>query len=133
MQQQADDVLRIGRYSFAARLLAGVEQVRDAGRVRDAVEASGAELVAVTVRSVNIGQQHADEPSLADVLPPAEYTLLPSSAGALDAGEAVQLLTLARALWLSAEAGRKAFLAGRMSKHPYLPSPTSPVSVFSGS
>ncbi|MBA3775299.1 MAG: thiazole synthase, partial [Betaproteobacteria bacterium] len=64
---------------------------------REAISASGAEIVTVAIRRTNIGQE-ADAPSLLDALPIAEYTYLPNSAGCYTAADAVRTLRLAREL-----------------------------------
>ncbi len=61
------------------------------------MEASGAEIITVAIRRVNIGQQ-GPENNLLDVLPPERYTLLPNTAGCYSAEEAVRTCRLAREL-----------------------------------
>jgi len=91
------DTLQIGRREFSSRLLVGTGKYRDFAQTRAAVEASGAQIVTVAIRRTNIGQT-AGEPSLLDVLPPAQYTMLPNSAGCYSAEDAVRTLRLAREL-----------------------------------
>jgi thiazole synthase len=62
---------------------------------RDAIAASGAEIVTIAVRRTNIGQ-NPDEPNVLDVLPPDRYTLLPNTAGCYDVKTAVRTCRLAR-------------------------------------
>ena len=57
----------------------------------------GAEIVTVAVRRVNIGQD-ASQPSLLDAVPPAQFTILPNTAGCYTADDAVRTLRLAREL-----------------------------------
>jgi thiazole synthase len=92
-----NDTLRIGAREFHSRLLIGTGKYNDLAQTREAVEASGAEIVTVAIRRTNIGQRK-DEPSLLDVLPPAKYTMLPNSAGCYTADDAVRTLRLAREL-----------------------------------
>jgi thiazole synthase len=92
-----DDPLIIGRRRFASRLLLGTGKYRDFEQTREAVEASGAEIVTVAIRRTNIGQD-ADSPSLLDALPPARFTMLPNTAGCYTADDAVRTLRLAREL-----------------------------------
>jgi thiazole synthase len=92
-----DDPLIIGRRRFASRLLIGTGKYRDFEQTREAVEASGAEIVTVAIRRTNIGQD-ADAPSLLDALPPARFTMLPNTAGCYTADDAVRTLRLAREL-----------------------------------
>src|SRR5258706_14004358 len=91
------DALRIGQRTFASRLLLGTGKYRDFAQTRAAVDASGAEIITVAIRRTNIGQT-VGEPSLLDVLPPREFTLLPNSAGCYTADDAVRTLRLAREL-----------------------------------
>lgn len=93
----AGDVLAIGRHRFTSRLLLGTGKYRDFDQTRDAVDASGAQIVTVAIRRTNIGQD-AGAPSLLDVLPPSRYTILPNTAGCYTADDAVRTLRLAREL-----------------------------------
>jgi len=93
----AADPLVIAGRAYRSRLLVGTGKYRDFGQTRDAVVASGAEIVTVAIRRTNIGQD-ATAPSLLDALPPAEFTYLPNSAGCYSADEAVRTLRLAREL-----------------------------------
>ncbi|HZZ94262.1 MAG TPA: thiazole synthase [Usitatibacter sp.] len=83
--------------TYRSRLLVGTGKYRDFEQTREAIEASGAEIVTVAIRRTNIGQ-NAGEPSLLDVLPPDRYTILPNTAGCYTADEAVRTLRLAREL-----------------------------------
>ena len=92
-----DDRLVIAGKAYRSRLLVGTGKYRDFEQTRLAVEASGAEIVTVAIRRVNIGQ-NAGEPSLLDALPPSRYTILPNTAGCYTAEDAVRTLRLAREL-----------------------------------
>lgn len=92
-----DDPLVVAGRAYRSRLLVGTGKYRDFRETRDAIVASGAEIVTVAIRRTNIGQQ-AGEPSLVDALPPSEFTYLPNSAGCYTADEAVRTLRLAREL-----------------------------------
>lgn len=83
--------------SYRSRLLVGTGKYRDFAQTRDAIVASGAEIVTVAIRRTNIGQD-ANAPSLLDVLPPSEFTYLPNTAGCYSADEAIRTLRLAREL-----------------------------------
>jgi thiazole synthase len=83
--------------TYQSRLLVGTGKYRDLEETRQAIEASGAEIVTVAVRRTNIGQ-NPGEPNLLDVLPPSRYTILPNTAGCYDALEAVRTCRLAREL-----------------------------------
>jgi thiazole synthase len=92
----ADPLVIAGR-AYRSRLLVGTGKYRDFAQTREAIDASGAEIVTVAIRRTNIGQD-AGAPSLLDVLPPSEFTYLPNSAGCYSADEAVRTLKLAREL-----------------------------------
>ena len=91
------ELLKIGTRSFHSRLLVGTGKYRDFEQTRDAIEASGAEIVTVAIRRTNIGQT-ANEPSLLDFIPPSRFTLLPNTAGCYTAQDAVRTLRLGREL-----------------------------------
>ncbi len=91
------DSLHIAGREYSSRLLVGTGKYRDFDQTRQAVEASGAEIVTVAIRRTNIGQV-AGEPSLLDALPPSRYTYLPNTAGCYTADEAIRTLRLAREL-----------------------------------
>jgi len=91
------DPLVIGNRSYRSRLLVGTGKYRDFTQTRDAIVASGAEIVTVAIRRTNIGQ-NASEASLLDALPPTEFTYLPNSAGCFTAEDAVRTLKLGREL-----------------------------------
>jgi thiazole synthase len=93
----SDEPLRIGNRAFSSRLLIGTGKYRDFNETREAVEASGAQIVTVAIRRTNIGQ-NAGESSLLDFLSPSRYTLLPNTAGCYSADDAVRTLRLAREL-----------------------------------
>ena len=92
-----NDPLILAGKPVRSRLLVGTGKYADFNQTRDAVEASGAEIVTVAIRRTNIGQ-NPDEPSLLDVIPPDRYTLLPNTAGCYTAQDAVRTLRLAREL-----------------------------------
>ena len=92
-----DDVLKIGTRCFNSRLLLGTGKYRDFAQTRVVVDAGGSEIITVAIRRTNIGQ-NAGEPSLLDALPPAQFTLLPNTAGCYTADDAIRTLRLAREL-----------------------------------
>jgi len=91
------DTLVIAGKSYSSRLLLGTGKYRDFTETRAAVDASGAQIITVAIRRTNIGQ-NPDEPSLLDVLPPSQFTLLPNTAGCYTAEDAIRTLRLAREL-----------------------------------
>jgi thiazole synthase len=90
-----NDALTIARLKFNSRLLVGTGKYRDFKETAAAVKASGAEIVTVAVRRVNIAKK--GEPMLQDFLDPKKYTYLPNTAGCFNAEDAVRTLRLARA------------------------------------
>ena len=92
-----DTELTIAGTSYRSRLLVGSGKYRDLDQTRDATEASGAQIITVAIRRVNIGQDPT-APSLLDVVPPSRYTILPNTAGCYNAADAVYTLQLAREL-----------------------------------
>jgi thiazole synthase len=94
---QADAPLVVAGTEYRSRLLVGTGKYKDFDETRQAIEASGAEIVTVAIRRTNIGQ-NAGEPNLLDYLPPDRYTLLPNTAGCFDARSAVRTCRLAREL-----------------------------------
>jgi thiazole synthase len=92
-----DQPLMIAGKTYQSRLLVGSGKYKDLEETRLATEASGADIITVAIRRVNIGQDpHA--PSLLDAVPPSRYTILPNTAGCYNAEDAVYTLQLAREL-----------------------------------
>ena len=91
------DVLTIAGRAYRSRLLVGSGKYRDLAQTREATLAAGAEIITVAIRRVNIGQD-PNAPSLLDVLPPSEFTILPNTAGCFNAKDAVYTLQMAREL-----------------------------------
>lgn len=81
---------------FASRLLVGTGKYADMAQTKAAIKASGAEIVTVAVRRMDLGA--SGEESLQQALPPQLYTYLPNSAGCYTAEEAIRTLRLAREL-----------------------------------
>ncbi|HKQ30159.1 MAG TPA: thiazole synthase, partial [Burkholderiales bacterium] len=96
-QGVASDPLVIAGKSYRSRLLVGTGKYRDLEQTREAIEASGAQIVTVAIRRSNIGQ-HPNEPNLLDVIPPSRYTILPNTAGCFNAKDAIRTCQLAREL-----------------------------------
>jgi thiazole synthase len=91
------DSLVIAGKSYQSRLLVGTGKYRDFAQTRAAIDASGAEIITVAIRRTNIGQEPG-QPSILEVLPPAQFTILPNTAGCFTADEAVRTLRLGREL-----------------------------------
>lgn len=91
------DLLTIAGKTYQSRLLVGTGKYKDFDETREAVLASGAEIVTVAIRRTNIGQS-SDEASLLDYVSPKEFTYLPNTAGCYSAEDAVRTSRLAREL-----------------------------------
>ena len=92
-----DQPFTLAGRTYQSRLLVGTGKYKDLEETRQAIEASGAEIVTVAVRRTNIGQ-NPGEPNLLDVISPERYTILPNTAGCFTADEAVRTCRLAREL-----------------------------------
>jgi len=90
-----DDLLTIAGRSFRSRLMIGTGKFPSAQALRAAIEASGAEIVTVAVRRVDLSKP--DEHGILSAIDPAKQLILPNTSGARTAEEAVRLAHLARA------------------------------------
>jgi thiazole synthase len=91
------DTFTLAGREYTSRLLVGTGKYKDFEETRQAIDASGANIVTVAIRRTNIGQ-NAGEPNLLDFLPPSKFTILPNTAGCYTAEDAVRTLRLAREL-----------------------------------
>ncbi|MET0268843.1 MAG: sulfur carrier protein ThiS [Sphingomonas sp.] len=89
-----DDSWTVAGRTFRSRLIVGTGKYRDFAQNAAAVEASGAEIVTVAVRRVNVSDPNA--PMLTDYIDPKRVTYLPNTAGCFDAESAIRTLRLAR-------------------------------------
>src|SRR6266568_1984100 len=94
-----NDVLRIADREFRSRLIVGTGKYRSFQEMARAHEASGAEIVTVAVRRVNLTDKTKE--SLLDYIDRAKYFILPNTAGCYSADEAVRAARLAREVGLS--------------------------------
>lgn len=94
-----DECLTIAGREFRSRLWVGTGKYRDFAATREAIEVSGAEVVTVAVRRVNITDRNAE--NLLDYLDPKQYTILPNTAGCYTVDDAVRYARLARAAGVS--------------------------------
>ncbi|MCI0546813.1 MAG: thiazole synthase [Candidatus Rokubacteria bacterium] len=94
-----DTSLWLGGKEFKSRLIVGTGKYPSFENMREAIEASGAEIVTVAVRRVNLPGQGE---SLLDYVDPERYTLLPNTAGCYSADDAVRTCYLAREAGLGA-------------------------------
>ena len=91
------DQLIIAGKAYGSRLLVGTGKYKDFAETKQAIETSGAEIVTVAIRRMNIGQDPG-QPNLLDAIPPSKFTILPNTAGCYTADDAVRTLRLAREL-----------------------------------
>jgi len=91
-----DDALTIGPYTFRSRLFVGTGKYADLAETRAALAASGAEVVTVAVRRIDLGAR--GEGSMMSLLAEGKYTILPNTAGCYTADEALRTARLAREL-----------------------------------
>jgi thiazole synthase len=90
----ADDSWEVAGRRFTSRLIIGTGKYKNFAQNAAAVEASGAQIVTVAVRRVNLSDPKA--PMLTDFIDPKKITYLPNTAGCYNADEAVRTLRLAR-------------------------------------
>ncbi|KKI17881.1 sulfur carrier protein ThiS [Sphingomonas sp. Ag1] len=89
-----DDTWSVAGKTFRSRLIVGTGKYKDFAQNAAALEASGAEIVTVAVRRVNVSDPKA--PMLTDFIDPKKFTYLPNTAGCFTADEAIRTLRLAR-------------------------------------
>jgi thiazole synthase len=89
-----EDFLQIAGVSYRSRLIVGTGKYKDFEETKRAIDASGAEIVTVAVRRVNITDPSKE--NLLDYLDPRKITILPNTAGCYNAEEAVRTCRLAR-------------------------------------
>src|SRR5438046_9306051 len=100
-----DTSLWLGGKEYKSRLIVGTGKYPSFENMREAIEASGAEIVTVAVRRVDLPGQGE---SLLDYIDTQRYTLLPNTAGCYTADEAVRPCYTAR----EAGYGRRVMLDG---------------------
>jgi thiazole synthase len=94
-----DDELVIAGKPLRSRLFLGTGKYRDVEQMTAALEASGAELITVAIRRLNL--DNPNERTLLDEIDWSHYSILPNTAGSQTAEEAVFTARLARAMGLS--------------------------------
>ena len=92
--QIARDTWTVAGRTFNSRLIVGTGKYKDFEQNAAALVASGAEIITVAVRRVNVSDPKA--PMLTDFIDPKKYTYLPNTAGCFDADSAIRTLRLAR-------------------------------------
>jgi thiazole synthase len=93
-QSNGDDTWSVAGRAFRSRLIVGTGKYKDFEQNAAALQASGAEIVTVAVRRVNVSDPKA--PMLTDYIDPKKITYLPNTAGCFTADEAIRTLRLAR-------------------------------------
>lgn len=96
------DLLKIADHTFESRLFVGTGKYKDVAETQAALEASGAQVVTVAVRRVDLSRPQ--DQSLLEYLRQKKYTLLPNTAGCYTAEDAIRTCRLAR------EAGMTSFV-----------------------
>src|SRR6187549_2387296 len=94
-----EDLLQIGPLSFRSRLLIGTGKYADVAETEAALLASGAEIVTVALRRVDLKDKSSG--SLMGLIGSQRWTVLPNTAGCYTADEAVRTLRLARELGIA--------------------------------
>jgi thiazole synthase len=89
-----EDTFALGGRTYRSRLIVGTGKYKDFAETRRAIDASGAEMVTVAVRRVNITDPGKE--NLLDHVPPDRFTILPNTAGCFTAEEAIRTARLAR-------------------------------------
>ena len=88
------DIFTIANKNFNSRLIVGTGKYKNFEETAKAVKASGADIVTVAIRRVNVLDK--DQPLLMDYLDPNSITYLPNTAGCYSSEEALRTLRLAR-------------------------------------
>jgi thiazole synthase len=89
-----NDILKIGNREFKSRLIVGSGKYPDFQTTKDATLASGAEMITVAVRRVNI--TNPNEENLLDYFKDTDVQILPNSAGCTTAEEAITLFRMVK-------------------------------------
>ena len=87
------EFMKIGDKTFHSRLIVGTGKYKDFNETREAIEISGAEMVTLAVRRIELDK---NKDSILNYLDPKKYTFLPNTAGCYSVREAVMTCELAR-------------------------------------
>jgi len=87
-------VVKVGKLvldgkEYNSRLIIGTGKYKDFEQTKSALDASGAEMVTVAIRRVNLGQEKS-QPNLLDYINPEKYTILPNTAGCYNSQDAIR-------------------------------------------
>ncbi|GGE67581.1 thiazole synthase [Priestia taiwanensis] len=88
-------MLKIGKYEFSSRLLLGTGKYPNFDIQKQAVEVSESEILTFAIRRMNVFEE--SQPNFLEKLDLEKYTLLPNTAGASTAEEAIRIARLAKA------------------------------------
>jgi thiazole synthase len=91
---QTEDLLELGGHTFSSRLFVGTGKYKDLEQTKAALDASGAQVVTVAVRRVDLSKPQ--DQALFEYLRARKFTLLPNTAGCYSADDAVRTCRLAR-------------------------------------
>ena len=94
-----DEILKISGVEIKSRLWVGTGKYKDFKETKEAIEASGAHVVTVAVRRVNITDRSKE--NLLDYIDPKKYIILPNTAGCYTSEDAVRTARLARTAGIS--------------------------------
>ena len=95
----SNDLLSVAGHEFRSRLWVGTGKYKDFVETQKAIEISGADVVTVAVRRVNITDHNSE--NLLDYIDPKKYTILPNTAGCYNVKDALRYARLARAAGVS--------------------------------
>ena len=93
-----NDILKIGKFELESRLIVGTGKYASPQEMKEALEVSGAQMVTVAVRRINLDRT---KESLLDHIDPKKYILLPNTAGCYTKEDAIRVARLGRAAGLS--------------------------------
>lgn len=95
-----DTPLRIADREFTSRLMMGTGKFASNESMKEALEASGSQIVTVALRRADLTGNHDPAANILDFINPEKYLILPNTSGAATAEEAVRLARLAVAAGL---------------------------------
>src|SRR3990172_9411906 len=99
LKEVTKDKFRLGKYEFTSRLFVGTGKYPSMEVMRQALDASGTEVVTVAVRRLSVKDRPQE--SLLDYIDTKRYTILPNTAGCYSADEAIRTAHLAREAGIS--------------------------------
>lgn len=96
--ESLDTKWKVGNHEFTSRLLVGTGKYDTFELTRDALEASGCEVVTVALRRVDLEAHSRGEKNLLDFIDTTRYTILPNTAGCFNKEDAIRVCRIAREL-----------------------------------